>query len=283
MQTLDGLTMAIDAGVAIAGLGSLVLHGPFSRGADKQLKIDAKGPNGEPMSVRYSDLGWEPYTLWINKLGRRFIDEGYHVAFFAHGNALALQPEGFAYTLFDSNTMQMMEEQGVYRTGIFGAQTLHGFTKPGIPLPGLARAAQESLENDFLKVANSWDELAAWIGCDAAVLKATIDEYNASCSCGHDQLFAKERRHLLPLNKPPFYAIKGHGCICEALGGMKINENMEAIDLNEDQVQGLYSAGAATGGWESESYCYHLTGHLVGFALNSGRIAGENAANFIKE
>ena len=34
---------------------------------------------------------------------------------------------------------------------------------------------------------------------------------------------------------------------------------------------------------ESENYCYEMTGHLLGFAINSGRIAGENAVKYISE
>ena len=132
-----------------------------------------------------------------------------------------------------------------------------------------------------LKIADSWDEIAAWIGAEPSVLKATIDEYNATCDCGHDSLFVKDRKYLRPLRTPPYYAIRGHVSICDAYGGIKINEHMEALDNMDNPIPGLFAAGSTTGCWESESYCYHLTGHLVGFALNSGRIAGENATKYV--
>jgi fumarate reductase flavoprotein subunit len=56
---------------------------------------------------------------------------------------------------------------------------------------------------------------------------------------------------------------------------------MEVLDTKDDPIPGFYAAGSTTGCWESESYCYRLTGHLLGFALNSGRIAGENAVKSI--
>jgi fumarate reductase flavoprotein subunit len=132
-----------------------------------------------------------------------------------------------------------------------------------------------------LKISSSWDEIAGWIGADATVLKTTIDEYNASCDERHDGLFAKDPRYLLPVRTPPFYAIKGHIGLCDAYGGIKINEKMEALNTQEKPIPGLFAAGATTGCWESEAYCYRLTGHLVGFALNSGRIAGENAVKYL--
>jgi len=80
---------------------------------------------------------------------------------------------------------------------------------------------------------------------------------------------------------PPYYAVRGHVALCDAYGGIKINENMEVLDAEDKPIPGLYAAGSTTGCWESESYCYRLTGHLVGFALNSGRIAGESAARYL--
>jgi fumarate reductase flavoprotein subunit len=121
------------------------------------------------------------------------------------------------------------------------------------------------------------------MGTDATILKATIKEYNASCACGHDALFVKEQRYLRPLHTPPYYAIRCHVSLCDAYGGIKINEKMEALDISNKVIPGLYAAGSTTGCWESESYCYHLTGHLVGFAINSGRIAGENAVAYIRK
>jgi fumarate reductase flavoprotein subunit len=245
------------------------------------MKVDATGHDGDPITVRLSELAWEPYTIWLNRDGRRFIDEAYNLAFFAFGNALALQPDGLSFTFFDDKTRQMMEEQGLVRSGIFGAHTLHGFAPPAIPLPGLERELRKKGDKGFLKISDSWNDIANWMGANPMVLKATIDEYNAACDHGHDTLFAKDQKYLLPVRSTPYYAIKAHGSICDAIGGVKINENMEVLDTKDNPIPGLYAAGSTTGCWESESYCYRLTGHLVGFALNSGRIAGENAVNHI--
>ena len=41
------------------------------------------------------------------------------------------------------------------------------------------------------------------------------------------------------------------------------------------------AVGSDTGGWESGSYCGILSRMTFGFAINSGRIAGENGANHV--
>jgi fumarate reductase flavoprotein subunit len=283
-NTGDGVALATEIGAATAGLGTLVLHGPFlTRKEDPGLKVDDIRGNKKPIKMMLGELAWEPYTIWVNKKGRRFIDEAFNLAFFAMGNALALQPDGIAYTLFDSQTLKMMEEKGLVRSGIFGIHTLHGFVPPAIPLPGLERELRKQSDKGFVKMSDSWNEIAKWIGAPPEVLNATIDEYNAACDHGHDTLFAKDQKYLRPLRTAPYYAIQSHGSICDAIGGIKINENMEALDTEDNPIPGLYAAGSTAGCWESESYCYHLTGHLVGFALNSGRIAGENAVAYLSK
>jgi len=282
-NTGDGIVMATEIGAATAGLGTINIHGPFlmPKSASEYMKFDATF-EGAPIKISLWLLAWEPETLWVNKKGRRFVNEGYNLAFFAYGNAVAMQPDGICYTLFDSKTRQIIEEQGLIRPGA-ASRAVWLPVAAATPLPGLERELQKQADKGDLKMSNSWNEIADWMGAKPAVLKATIDEYNAACDHSHDPLFAKDPRYLLPLRTPPYYAIKGHLGLCDAYGGIKINENMEALDSEDNPIPGLYAAGSTTGCWESESYCYRLTGHLVGFALNSGRIAGENAVKYLSE
>jgi fumarate reductase flavoprotein subunit len=281
-NTGDGIMMASEIGAAMAGLGAMNLHGPFikSKSDSHAMKMDSADSDGSPIRITLWFLAWEPEMLWVNKRGRRFIDEGYQLAFFAFGNAVALQPDGIAYTLFDSATLRKIEKEGLIRPGAAS----HANWLPvsaATPLPGLEREVKKQADKGELKISDSWNEIANWMGADPAVLQTTIQEYNAACDDKHDNLFAKDRRYLLSLQTPPFYAIKGHIGLCDAYGGIKINENMEALDSEDKPIPGLFAAGSTTGCWESESYCYRLTGHLVGFALNSGRIAGENAVKYL--
>jgi fumarate reductase flavoprotein subunit len=281
-NTGDGIQMAAEIGAAMAGLGTANLHGPFirSKSDSHAMKMDAKGMDGSPLRITLWFLAWEPEMIWVNKFGRRFIDEGYQLAFFAFGNAVALQPDGSTYTLFDQTTLKKVEKEGLIRPGA----AAHANWLPvsaATPLPGLEREVHKQADKGELKISNSWDAIAAWMGAAPAVLKATIEEYNAACDDKRDVIFAKDRRYLLPLRTPPFYAVKGHLGLCDTYGGIKINEHMEALDAGDNPIPGLYAAGTTAGCWESESYCYRLTGHLVGFALNSGRIAGENAVRYL--
>jgi len=283
-NTGDGILMATEIGAATAGLGTCNLHGPFlTPGSPSEvMKLDTKGFDGNQLRITLWLLAWEPETIWVNKNGQRFVDEGYNLSFFSYGNAVALQPDGISYTLFDSNTLKTMEEQGFIRPGAAN-RAVWLPVAAATPMPGLEREVNKQVDNDNLKISSSWDEIAGWMGARPAVLEATVDEYNAACDQHHDGLFAKEPRYLRPLRTPPYYAIKGHVAICDAYGGIKINENMEALDTDDNPIPGLYAAGSTAGCWESEKYCERLTGHLVGWALNSGRIAGEKAVEYLSQ
>ena len=56
---------------------------------------------------------------------------------------------------------------------------------------------------------------------------------------------------------------------------------MEVLDHEDCPIGGLYAVGNDAGGWEPETYNAVLSGHAFAFALNSGRIAGENAARYV--
>jgi fumarate reductase flavoprotein subunit len=47
-------------------------------------------------------------------------------------------------------------------------------------------------------------------------------------------------------------------------------------------IPGLYAAGTDACSIYGDTYVFILPGNTMSFALNSGRIAGENAAEYIK-
>ena len=284
-NTGDGVNMAVEIGAATAGLGNIMFHGPHGEPSDRT-RFSIVNARGETKVVLIYNLVWEPETLWVNKRGYRFVDEGYNLSSFAHGAVAAQQPGGIMYSIFDMEVLKYIEENGLIRVGAYGDQA--GLARPEEPrggqeLPGLRKSLlSEASKSPYIFVSDSLDEVAAWIGSEPEVLKATVNRYNAMCEKGRDTLFGKDYTFLIPLKTPPFVVMRGQSGICDAIGGIKINEKMEVVDAEDAAIPGLYAGGSTSGGWESENYCYELTGHLLGFAVNSGRIAGENAAGYIK-
>jgi fumarate reductase flavoprotein subunit len=258
-HTGDGLEMVAEVGGAIEDYATLIRQGPRVPGSRFLMSL-----------VR------EPNTVWVNKKGERFIDESTGYNLFESGNAILRQPEMLSYTLFDDNMRHNIETNGLVLS--FGTSD----NRKAIP----DFKEQLQIEQDRynrVKISDSWDGIANWIGADIEVLKLAIEEYNSFCDQGYDKLFAKERRFLVPLRHAPYYAIRGELSITDTIGAIRINEHMEVLDKQDTPIPGLYAAGVCTSGWESDNYCSDLFGSACGFTLNSGRIAGENAAKFVLE
>jgi len=131
-------------------------------------------------------------------------------------------------------------------------------------------------------VADSIEELAEKTGIDPSGLKKTLAEYNRSCEKGYDDLFNKPHRYLRPLKTPKFYAARFFPGAYGSVGGIKINHRTEVLDKNWDEIPGLYAAGNDACSIYGDSYVFVLPGNTMGFAVNTGRIAGENASEYIR-
>ena len=254
----DGLSMAMTTGAATEGLGILQLGGPGFIGSSN-LRAIAR----------------EPDTVWVNNRGERYIDEAVGFIRFESANALLRQPGKISYSLFDEGVKKSKMEVGV----ILGTGLV---ISPHTRLSGVDREMKSETARDMVKIAGSWDEIAEWIGARPEVLKATINEYNADCDDGYDRIFAKPRQYLAPLRTPPYYALQCHANFLSSIGGIKINHRMEVLDCEDNPIPGLYAGGLDAGGWETETYNVELAGAALGFAINSGRIAGENAVKYAR-
>jgi fumarate reductase flavoprotein subunit len=259
-HTGDGLLMAMEIGAGTEGLGQLRMLGPMFDGSHRHV------------GIVYN----QPHTIWVNKKGERYIDETMAFNHFESVNAVLQQPDKVSYTLFDEEIKRNVIETGPIRVAQEGF-----YGRTGLDLANFSQELQQEVNEGTAYVSDSWDDIAGWIGADPEVLKATITEYNSGCDRGYDGLMAKDRRYLVPLRTPPFCAMKGHPTITTTQGGIKINHRMEVLNQQDNPIPGLYAGGDATGGWESDTYNVHLSGSGLGFALNSGRIAGENAALYV--
>jgi fumarate reductase flavoprotein subunit len=118
---------------------------------------------------------------------------------------------------------------------------------------------------------------------DSQALRTTVEQYNKCCAQRYDAEFAKDPEYLLPLNGPRFYAAKARTCFLGTMGGIKINHKTEAVDEYGTPIAGLYAAGLDAGGLHAESYSMRDTSGIASaFAVISGRVAGENAAKYLK-
>lgn len=258
-HTGDGLIMARDIGAAIADTVPIFHTGPVTG-------LGAWG--GVAGIVR------DPLTIWLNKNGQRFIDEGGYTNW-ENGNAILMQPEKTAYVVFDESIRQKIEEkERIMKSRIN--------TPEEAPENGFRKNFKAQEDKDLAFSSVSLDNIALWIGAKPKILKETIEEYNAAADNGYDPVFAKETKNLIPLSSPPYYVIKCFVDCGETMGGIKVNENLAVLDTQGNIIPGLYAASVIADGWAGQTYpAPDLGGIALGFALHSGRIAGASAAKYI--
>ncbi len=273
-KTGDGVKMAWAVGAA--GEGTQVIQrglaGIKKHKGRKKLK-KAKGASGSGFDHQLTAILKQPH-LWVNARGERFFNEA--VFSFAHiGNAMSKQPDQILFNIFDEDTKVYLKEHG---TDI----ALGVFCPAGTKLTTIDDILQQGIDNGEAWTAESIQSLAEKIGINAATLLATVDKYNTSCDKGHDDLFVKNPKFLKPVRKTKFYAIRGFPTFVGTLGGIKINSKTEVVKQNWDIIPGLYAVGNCAGGMYGDTYDASTTlGGTLAFAINSGRIAGENALKYI--
>jgi succinate dehydrogenase/fumarate reductase flavoprotein subunit len=101
-----------------------------------------------------------------------------------------------------------------------------------------------------------------------AVLQQTVERYNSFVTSGTDTDF-KKPKPMYKIEKPPFYAAWSTPILHDSLTGLRVNTDMQVIDIFGQVIPGLYAGGESMGG---------IAQHGLGRDLVTGRIAGMHAA-----
>jgi fumarate reductase flavoprotein subunit len=253
----DGLRMAWEAGAARTEMHMEIIYG--------MPEVMTIGPD-------LHEACRQPH-LMVNLLGDRFINEGIMPNTTFTGNAISMQKDRCAFLLFDENIKKQMESQFDFTSVVFQITHIEDFDK----------SIRNALDQDYehLFAADTIEELAEKTGIDQTNLKNTLSEYNRSCEKGYDDLFNKPHRYLRPLKTRKFYAARFFPGAYGSVGGIKINHRTEVLDKNWEKIPGFYAAGSDACSIYGDSYVFVLPGNTMGFAVNTGRIAGENASEYI--
>ncbi len=184
-------------------------------------------------------------AILVNQSGERFTNE---LLTRDVVSAAELEQEGsYAYVIFDQNLRD-------------GLKAIEKYVKAGIVQEGA-----------------TIEELAEKIDVDPAVLKQTLDTWNASVAAGKDEAFGRESGMDHDLSKAPYYAIKVAPGIHHTMGGVKIDTSTEVLDESGNVIDGLFAAGEVTGGVHGGN---RIGGNAVADIVVFGRTAGQSASDY---
>lgn len=219
--------------------------------------------------------------LWINKKGRRFMNEETIYMSLFYSNVLLAQG-GYAYILFDRASVEQWMEKTIpmkmHFWDRFGENG--GYYCP--PVKTFDQDIETALKHGLACRADSIEELADAMGIDRAVLLKTVSDYNGFVTRGDDTEFFKSAENLkYTVETGPFYAVRCNLQAQSTTGGVRVNDKLEAVTKDDDPIPGLYAGGCDAGGLYSGSYTVH-SGLGISWALTSGRLEGKNAAEYSK-
>ncbi|NLP22901.1 MAG: FAD-dependent oxidoreductase, partial [Syntrophomonadaceae bacterium] len=135
---------------------------------------------------------------------------------------------------------------------------------------------QQYIEKGFIRSAETLEELAQKIEVPQDAFLATVARYNELAKKGVDEDYGKRAACLTTVEKPTFYAAPLGTALLVTLGGLKINEQLQVLDEEQNVIPGLYAAGNASGNYYANDYCVNLPGNSHGRAFTFGYLAGKN-------
>ncbi len=252
----DGVALAAQAGGFLEDHATLIRENCFS--------------SPKPKNAYLTVASREPNVIWVNRKGRRFVDETCGFDLQPSVNVLYTQPGKVGFALYTDALVQEVMDQGWKLPRAPATDDYKTFRE---------RLLESAREGEWVSKSDTLEGTAKFIGCDAEVLAHTVQEFNEHVSRGYDADFVKERRFLTPLTSGPYYVIRFRTMIIETCGPVRVDECMRVLDANYDPIPGFYASGALTAGWLSTDYCgKYLFGTALAYALASGRIAAETAA-----
>ena len=284
--TGDGLVMAWSAGAAELGADVAQWFGMKYDGANTK-----KMPKG---TGELTELVRNP-LLFVDKTGKRFGDEAEAYESAALGTMMYNLPDAEMAIILDQGVIDNVAKNGLAKVFVDRWGTMYGkgmvYSENGhkrdldkmteqlrAPKDYSAAMAQAVAAGIAVK-ADSIESLAKALGMENLV--AEVSAYNALCASGSDTQFFKDTKFLYPVKQGPYYAVLTRLRCLGTLGGVAVDERMQAVDADQKPIANLYVVGADAGGVYGNNYVM-FEGGTLGFAYTSGKIAGREAAAALK-
>jgi succinate dehydrogenase/fumarate reductase flavoprotein subunit len=132
----------------------------------------------------------------------------------------------------------------------------------------------KEIEQGWILQANTIGELAAQTKLPQVQLAATIERWNHSVALGRDADFARPAGTMIPVSRPPYYAVQAWPIVTNTQGGPRRDQYQRVIGVDGHPIPGLYAVGELGSVF---GHIYMLGGNLAECVVG-GRIAGRHAA-----
>ena len=218
----------------------------------------AFGGKAFPGKIRQYNPGTQPF-LKVNRNGERFANES--CPYNDIGYAAAHQPGRVYAQICDAN---ILEDAKRFHTIGCSAQTRNGGEKY------IQGKMDEAIEAGALFKCDTLDELADKMGFTGAAkdtFLATVERYNELYDKQNDEDFGKPAYRLSAIRTAPFYGCWLGASLLTTEQGIAINEKGQALDNNNQPMEGLYITGDMSGSFFANNYPCLMAGVAMGRTL----------------
>ena len=218
----------------------------------------AFGSKAFPGKIRQYNPGTQPF-LKVNRNGERFANESCPYNDIVY--AAAHQPGRVYAQICDAN---ILEDAKRFHTIGCSAQTRNGGEKY------IQGKMDEAIEAGALFKCDTLDELADKMGFTGAAkdtFLATVERYNELYDKQNDEDFGKPAYRLSAIRTAPFYGCWLGASLLTTEQGIAINEKGQALDTNNQPMEGLYITGDMSGSFFANNYPCLMAGVAMGRTL----------------
>ena len=218
----------------------------------------AFGGKAFPGKIRQYNPGTQPF-LKVNRNGERFANESCPYNDIVY--AAAHQPGRVYAQICDAN---ILEDAKRFHTIGCSAQTRNGGEKY------IQGKMDEAIEAGALFKCDTLDELADKMGFTGAAkdtFLATVERYNKLYDKQNDEDFGKPAYRLSAIRTAPFYGCWLGASLLTTEQGIAINEKGQALDTNNQPMEGLYITGDMSGSFFANNYPCLMAGVAMGRTL----------------
>lgn len=271
--TGDGMRMAWAVGAQKYKEDALLVHHLFTTEPNTDLSDLGNKIN--------CILNYVPSFLNLNPVGTRYRNE--ESVFCGVEASETTSSQGYGWNVFTQSMVDTLVSEGVKGLGMENGMNWvplsFGYQPKGDECWTELPTVLERMEKKGVMVkADTLEELAQKTGMEPDIMMKNIEEYNAACALGKDVIFKKNPAYLVALEEGPYYAMKTVTRYITSVGGLKVDERMSVLDMQEREIPGLYAAGCDAAGVIYGDAYVDIEGAGFGFAFVSGRIAAMSVA-----
>lgn len=218
----------------------------------------AFGGKAFPGKIRQYNPGTQPF-LKVNRNGERFANESCPYNDIVY--AAAHQPGRVYAQICDAN---ILEDAKRFHTIGCSAQTRN------LGEDYFAQQVENGEKEGCFFKADTLEELADKMGFTGAAkdtFLATVERYNELYDKQNDEDFGKPAYRLSTIRTAPFYGCWLGASLLTTEQGIAINEKGQALDTNNQPMEGLYITGDMSGSFFANNYPCLMAGVAMGRTL----------------